>query len=245
MKGNVLKGLMIFVCALLVEKVAFADDVVELPPEELARESVLPVFDKSIMVKNRNVVTTGHVDADIFYGMAMTEPIADVSKIGLGVYYNFNEDHALGVLYAKNSTGLSSYAKQLRSAPYELDFNRAPKPDSTLMLDYNLKLFYGKMSITKSAVFNLMLYASAAGGVVKYTHKAYPAAALGIGQKFFFTNNFALRVDLRLYGHQAPDPFLSTPTSGVSVNKPTPDYGDFQDQMTYTTNLDVGFSYLF
>lgn len=246
MKSNVLKGLMIFVCALLVEKVAFAADVVELPPEELARESVLPVFDKNVMVKNRSVVTTGRVDADIFYGMAMTEPIADVSKVGLGLYYNFNEDHAMGLLFAKNSSGLSSYAKQLNEK-YKLDFNRAPKPDSTMMLDYNLKMFYGKMSLTKSSVFNLILYASAAGGIVKYTHKSYPAAALGIGQKFFFTNSFALRLDLRMYAHQAPSPFLSDDVKniGVNTNKNAPDYSDFKDKMTYTTNLDVGFSYLF
>jgi outer membrane beta-barrel protein len=245
MKSNWIKGLLIFGVALLLQRTAFADEVVELPQEELARESVLPVFDKTIAVKNRNIVTQGRFDADIFYGMALTEPISDVSKFGLGVYYNFNEDHALGVMYEKNSTGLSSYANQLNSQ-YQLDFNRAPKPDSTMMLDYNLKMFYGKMSLTKSAVFNTMLYASASGGIVKYQNKSYPAGAIGVGQKFFFTNRLALKIDLRLYAHQAPSPFLSNPpTDGVNTNLPAPQYSEFQDRMTYTTNLDVGLSYLF
>lgn len=244
MKRNLVIGVLIFGAALLLQRTAFADEVVELPQEELAHESVLPIFDKNVSTRNRNIVTEGRIDADIFYGMAITEPISDVSKLGLGLYYNFNEDHALGVLFAKNSTGLSTYAKQLNEK-YNLDFNRAPKPKSTAMLDYNLKMFYGKMSLTKSGVFNLILFASASGGVVQYEHKSYPAAALGLGQKFFFTNQFALRLDLRLYAHQAPIPFLSTPTTGVNTGKAAPEFSEFQERMTYTTNLDLGLSYLF
>lgn len=240
---NGFRGVLIFVAAFLFHKTAFAE-VIELPPEELAQESVYPVFDKPVSVRSRNVVTAGRFDIVGFYGMALTEPIADVSKFGLALYYNFNEDHALGLLFAKNSTGLSSYANQLSAAPYNLDFNRAPKPESVMMLDYNLKMFYGKMSITKSTVFNTSLFGTAAGGMVKYQHKGYPAIALGIGQKFYMTNNLALRMDLRLYAHQAPIPFLSG-TTGVNTAKPVPAYGDFQERMTYTTNLEAGLSYLF
>lgn len=248
---NGLSILFIFALALFLQQVAVAAEVVDLPREELAQESVLPIFDKPVSVKNRNVVTAGHIDADIFYGFALTEPIGNVSKLGLGIYYNFNEDHALGLLFAQNSTGLSSYANQLHQQ-FGLDFNRAPKQNSTTMLDYNIKAFYGKMSLTKSIVFNTALYGTFAAGLVNYVHKSFPAVALGIGQKFYLTNHLALRADLRIYAHQAPSPFLdkrlydgSKPRPLPNDPDPVPAPSEFKERMTYSTNIDVGFSYLF
>lgn len=241
MLKNGFKAALIIVLALMLHKAAFAAEVVNLPTEELAQESVLPVFDKPVSVKNRNVVTQGRFEIDGFYGYAMTEPIANVSKLGLGLYYNSSENHAWGLIVAKNFSGLSSYADQLNQQ-FKLDFNRAPAPEMTIMGDYNLKAFYGKMSLTKSIVFNTQLYGSLSAGAVKYVHKTYPAVAFGIGQKFYFTKQWAFRFDLRLYAHQAPIPFLN---GKLQPNQPVPDYGDFQERVTYTTNLDVGLSYLF
>ncbi len=236
----------IIVSALLLNRLAFAADVIELPPEELAQESVLPVFDKVVAVKNRSIVTDGKIDVDVFYGYAMTEPIANVSKVGFGLYYNFNEDHALGLLYANNMAGTSDYAKQIEKQ-FSLDFGRAPMPKNVVMADYNLKVFYGKLSLSKSLVFNTILYGSASGGVIQYDHKPYPAGAIGLGQKFFFTKHWAFRFDMRLYAHEGPIPFLGgsklrNPLPG-GTQKPT--YDEFQDRLMFNTNLDVGLSYLF
>jgi outer membrane beta-barrel protein len=222
---------------------ALAAEIVELPKEELAQESVLPVFDNPTSVKNRNVVTQGHFEIGGFYGMALTEPIANVSKLGVSMYYHTSEDHAFGVFYTKNSTGQSDYAKQLFDQ-YQLDFSRAPAPNYTLMGDYNLKMFYGKLSMTKKTVLNVSLFASGAIGMVSYVNKSYPAVAMGVGQKFYLSNQFALRFDLRLYAHQAPIPFLEG-NPGIREGTAKPDYSSFQERMTYTTNLDLGVSYLF
>lgn len=243
MLRNVLKAGVVIICAFLLHNAAFAADVVELPQEELATESVLPVFDRSVSVKNRNIVTAKRWDADLFYSYAMTEPIANVSKLGVAVYYNISEEHALGFLYAKNFSGLSSYANQLDSQ-YNLDFSRAPQPLATYMLDYNIKAFYGKMSLTKSLVLNTLLYGSASAGMIQYEHKTYPAIALGLGQKFFFSRNWALRVDLRFYANQAPIPFLGN-NQLKPTTQPPPTFDQFQERVTYTTNLDFGLSYLF
>lgn len=237
---NGLKAVLIIVAALLLHKAAFAE-AIDLPTEELAQESVLPIFDKPVSVKNRAVVTEKRIEADVFYGYAMTEAIANVSKIGLGVYYNTSETSAWGLLFAKNFSGLSNYAEQLDSQ-YNLKFDRAPAPEMTVMLDYNVKAFYGKMSLTKSWVINTILYGSAAGGVVKYVHKTYPAVALGLGQKFYFTKNWSLRADFRVYGNQAPVPFLA---GYMQQGQPVPSYDRFEDKFQVSTTLDVGLSYLF
>lgn len=248
MLKNGIKAFAILVFALLLQKVALASasssEVVELPPEELAHESVLPVFDQPVSVKNRNVVTAKKFDMDLFYGYAMTEPIANVSKIGLGVYYNFNEDHALGLFYANNLAGLSDYARQIEKTPAtHLDLSKAPMPKNTIMADYNLKAFYGKMSVSKSLVLNTIIYGSGSLGVVQYENKTYPAVALGLGQKFYFNRNWALRFDLRLYANQGPVPFLGG--SKMQEGTARPSYDEFQERVLFTTNLDIGLSYLF
>jgi outer membrane beta-barrel protein len=238
---NGLKAAMVILAALLLHKAAFAAEGIDLPPEELARESVLPIFDKPVSVKNRAIVTEKRFEADVFYGYAMTEAIANVSKLGVGLYYNTNEKSAWGLLLEKNFSGLSNYAEQLDSQ-YGLKFDRAPAPEMTAMLDYNLKAFYGKMSLTKSWVLNTILYGSASGGIIKYQHKTYPAIALGIGQKFYFGKNWSLRADFRVYGHQAPVPFLN---GYMKDGQPVPSYDQFEDKFQTATNLDIGLSYLF
>jgi hypothetical protein len=57
-------------------------------------------------------------------------------------------------------------------------------PEASLFFDYNLKAFYGKMSISKNTVTNYHFFGSLAGGMIKYSNKTYPAIAAGLGQKF-------------------------------------------------------------
>lgn len=241
MLKNFLKVGAIIFCALLLQKTAFAGNEVELPHEELATESVLPVFDKSVSVKNRAIKTANRWDSNLFYSYAMTEPIANVSKIGFSAYYNFHEARSIGFLYARNFAGLSSYADQLKQQ-YSFDFNRAPQPQNTFLLDYNVKAFYGKMSLAKSMVINTILHGSLAGGVIQYEHKIFPAVVLGIGEKFYLNKSWALRFDMRLYTSQAPIPFKA---NALKSTDPKPTADQFDERITFTTTLDAGLSYIF
>lgn len=232
---NIFLCVLIFAAAIALQSVSLAAEVINLPEEELAKESVLPVFREKTTVKNRNVVTEGRWEAQASYGYAMTEPIFNVSKLGVGIYYNFNEDHALGLLWSQNMSGLSDYAQQLKEeiAGIGQTFENAPKPKAMILADYNLKAFYGKMSLTKNTVINSILFVSAGAGVAQYENKSYPAISGGLGQKFYFTKNFSLRADLRLQAHQAPIPFKKQ--TEVS----------YSERVHYFTVLDLGFSYLF
>lgn len=234
-----------FIIMVLLSAKVFADDV-EVPLDELAQESVYPVFDNPVSLKNRNVQDSGTFDLGVFGGFALTEPIYSTSKVGIDFNYHLSETHSLGLLFAKNSNGLSRDAQGLKD-DFGLDFTRAPAPEYSLMGDYNFKLFYGKLSITKQAVMNTSIYFSSALGMVKYVHKSYPALAVGIGERFYFNNHFSLKVDLRLYANQAPIPFkgnaLKDGTKGPA--DPVPAYTSFDERLTYTTNLEIGLNYLF
>lgn len=213
-----------------------------LPKDELAQESVYPLFDNPKSVRNRNIKDASTFDVGIFGGMAITEPIANTSKFGLSLNYHLSEAHALGLIYAKNSTGLSKDAQGLKN-DFGLDFTRAPYPEYSLMADYNYKMYYGKLSVTKNGVINTSIYVSAAAGMIKYIHKSYPAVAFGIGERFYFTDHLALKLDLRLFLNNAPSPFKAGALrEGID---PVPSYNDFSDKMTYTTNLELGLNYLF
>lgn len=218
-----------------------AAEIIDLPPEELAQESVLPVFDRVEATKNRMIVTAKKMEAHAFYGLGLTEAVANTSRIGFGVYYNWTEDHSIGFLYAKNSSGLSSYSNQL-NAKFGWDLSRAPGPDYSAMADYNFKAYYGKMSLSKMAVGNFILFFSGSGGIVKYVHKSYPALSAGLGQKFFFNRNLSLRIDFRLQGHNAPNPFKrGLIENGTEV----PAYNQFDDQFDLNQIAEVGLSFLF
>ena len=225
----------------------FAEDNVNVPADELTQETVYPVFDNPVSVKNRNIQDSGVMDLGVFGGLAITEPISNTTKFGISANYHFSETHSFGILYAKNSTGLSKDAQGLKT-DFGLDFNRAPYPEYTLMGDYNFKAFYGKLSIMKDGVVNTSIYGSFAGGVVKYIHKSYPALAIGVGERFYFGHHWSLKVDLRLYAHQAPVPFKTGALrdgSGPGGLDPIPAYDSFSERLTYTTNLEVGLNYLF
>lgn len=225
---------------------ATADDV-EVPVDELAQESVYPIFDNPVSVKNRNIQDSGTFDVGFFGGLALTEPIYNTTKFGIAANYHLNETHSIGVLYAKNSSGLSRDAQGIKE-DFGLDYSRAPAPNYSFMGDYNFKLFYGKLSLTKQAVMNTSIYFSGSLGMIKYAHKSYAALAIGVGERFYFTNHLSLKVDLRLYANQAPIPFKANALKDGSNGRPLdpiPAYGSFEERLTYTTNLEVGLNYLF
>lgn len=214
----------------------------ELPDDELAKESVLPVFEKPGMVRSRNVVTKSRYELGLYYGWLMTEPIFDTSRLGAALYYHSNEDTAWGGVFFAHSTGLSTYAKQLKGPNFGLDFDRAPKPLYSISLDYNKKLFYGKMSVSKTTAINTHLQGLLGVGITQYeNNKNYFSLSGGVGYKFYFTNNLSFRTDLRLLIHQAPTPFKR----GALTSPTDPGFGVFDDRIHYTNTLDVGMNYLF
>lgn len=231
----------LFILTFLVAGFSVAAERVAVPEDELARESVTPVFEHSVSVKNRNVSTEGRVDIGIFGGLALTEPIANTTKLGLELNYHFTEVHSLGAFVTMNSSGLSKDAEGLKN-DFGLDFTRAPQPENTLMLNYEYSPFYGKLSMTKSAVINTTIYGSAAGGMVKYQHKSYPALAIGIGERFYFGKRFSLKLDFKVLAHEAPIPFKA---NALKVGDPIPSFDSFEERLTYTTNLQLGANFLF
>ena len=241
-KSHSIKLKAFYLTAILLFSFHLNAQEINVPTDELAKESVYPVFDNPVSVKNRNVKDFRTIDVGIFSGLAITEPISNTSRFGVALNYHFTEVHSLGLQWAKNTTGLSKDAEGLKT-DFGLDFTRAPYPEYSLMADYNYKLYYGKLSVTKNGVINTSIYTSGSAGMIKYVHKSYPVLAVGMGERFYITDHIALKVDLRIFLNQAPIPFKSGALrTGID---PVPSYDSFSERFTYTTNLEVGVNYLF
>lgn len=223
---------------------AFAEtEVIEFPEEELATESVLPKFDRTVAVKNKFIEFSKRYELGGYFGLALNEPFFNTNKVGLSGTYHLSEDGGINVMYSHWLGGVSSYSKQLEDE-FGLDFSRAPAPKGLLLASYELKAYYGKMSLSKKVTTHLSLYGLFGLGMAIFENKSYPALNLGLGQKFFFTKNLAARFDLRLVMHNAPVP-TSAPDKGLRTNRPVPEKSEFDDSLTYNTNLDIGLIYLF
>lgn len=234
-----------FTAFILFSSVGFSEEI-DVPTDELARDSVYPVFDSQVSVRNRNVKDSQTFDVGIYGGLAISEPVYNATNMGFSINYHFSEVHSLGLLWSKNSVGLSKDAQGLKE-DFHLDFTRAPYPVSSILADYNYKLYYGKLSFTRNGVINTSIYTSFAAGVTQFIHKSYPTIAAGIGQRFYLTDSIAFKTDLRLFANTAPIPFkagaLKDDTS--LLPDPIPSYESFSERMTLTTHLEFGLNYLF
>jgi len=212
----------------------------ELPAEELAKESVVPKFDNSTTVKSRNVVLDHKFETGVYYGWNFAEPIENQSKIGVNLGYHWDEMSSLFINYSSWISGLNN---QYSSALYSkgLDFTRAPALQTSMWGNYEWNIFYGKISIAKQAVGNLSVYPIMGVGMTTYTNKSYYGVNGGIGTKFYFSPHWALRVDFKIQYSGQPSPFLPN----ILTSKPVPQPSDYQDTYSVGSILDVGLVAIF
>lgn len=182
------------------------------PEEELAKESVLPVFDVPTMVKNRNVTVDGRFEIGGFGGFVTDEPIYNQMILGGIATYHFNEVHGLNLIYGQYQKGVGQYSKDLNSS-VGLDFSKTFAPQSYLVGNYQLTGYYGKISLLKNWNASIHLYGLIGAGAVMYQGLQQFALDYGVGQRIYFTKNFALRFDYRFMRYNGPNPVSASKES--------------------------------
>ena len=238
-KGGPMKPYLSLFVVLFVTLPSFAEKV-QFPDEELARESVLPVFDRNVSVMNRNVNTAGKTEVGIFGGMNLKEAFYAPMLLGFGATYHMNEVHGVNVKFLSFLGGNSTYADELQDK-YSWDFQFLPKPEYAALGHYQYTMYYGKMSLTKSMVFNLSLYGMLGGGIIGFSGTALPNLSAGFGQKFYLTPNSAIRADLRLLSFQGPD-IVSRRVDNLDSQMAV---SDFDKKLLFYTVMTVGYVYMF
>ncbi len=188
---------------------AKADDVVQFPESELARESVLPVFDQPEAVKKRYVPTDGRIEVGGFLGTSLNDPFLYDYPVGIEAQYHLNEISALGLIvegYANTNTSYVSQIQQINGAGSAIKFGQNPQPTFAALAEYEFTPYYGKISLSKQNVLNLNISATARAGMMNLSVGGSSiTGGLGLNERFFFTRNFGIKLDLSALFYTKPD----------------------------------------
>lgn len=226
------KSLLILLASLSCT-LAHADDPLEFPEEELARETVLPVFQQRRVVLNRSVITEKRLEFGLGGGLEMNEPYYNDLMIQAMGTYNLTDVHAINVQGLFWQDGLSDYGTQLAAGGAKFqpfDATPAPHPKYAMMVNYQFIAYYGKISVTKQTVMNLNLFGLAGIGYLGMDGQNTVALNFGLGQNFFFTKHFGVRVDLRTFVYRGPNP--ASPGNPALKSPLT-----YEDRIFYNTQL--------
>jgi outer membrane beta-barrel protein len=223
------------------EKMAF-------PENELARETVLPVFDVPNSVRNRNVEVAGKFELGGFMGSVSDEAVFKQNQYGLVGTYHFNEIHGVNLTVGMMPSGVGTYADSLKEATSStarpLDLTHAFGPKSYILANYQLTGFYGKMSILKNLVVNTHIYGMLGLGTVNYDGMNALALDFGLGQRFYILKNLALRFDLKFVRFTGPNPIV-VPSKNADLAAGRLKITDFETTNYLMTNITGGLVFLF
>ena len=217
---------------------------VQFPDEELATESVLPLFDQPQAVRNRLVPLAGRFEIGGGGSYDLVEPFFNPYGINVIATYNFSEENGVNLFYNYYMGGNTSYVNQLNNIPNtssKFNLQNAPAPAYLLLVNYQYTAFYGKLSLAKDFVMNLSLFGFAGAGGFQIGDGLNPTLDVGLGQKFYFSSNNAIRFDLRFNFYQGPDVVSSTiPASGGTVSS-----SNFSKRLFIGSLLSASYVYLF
>ena len=224
---------------------------VKFPTEELATESVLPLFDNTEAVKSRIVTTAGRLELGLDLGWALNEPWFKTLRYGGHLGYHFNESHGLTVMGQVYEQGINQNARNIFAsggqAPIYINMENAPQSQYHVFLNYQVTPFYGKVSITKNSVMSLSLYGYAGLGVVGIgsveTEQAI-AGNIGFGQKFYVSKSLGIRTDFGFVIYRGPfyvadDKLVDNPNVSSDDNPPEFRVSEFEKKTNFDFQLTI------
>lgn len=251
-----MKHLLLVFSTLIFTAQAYSTQI-EFPQEELAKESVLPVFEGgTTAVKSRRVTETGKFEVGLMGGMVFNEPFFDPLAYGLVAGYHFNEFSAIVLHAVMRQDDISSDARQVDSDLASknqqiINFLAVPVPKYYFMANYELTPYYGKISLSKDSVMNLLLHVHGGLGMIDVGGEMTWIANLGVGQTLFFTKNLGLRADLKFLMYEGPNvvsrPDLTNPHfSNPAAQNPTSplEPSAFDKQFNFSPSVMIGLVYL-
>ena len=180
---------------------------IQFSEDELARESVVPVFDNPEAVKLRNVGTKNRFEFGLYGGWTLNDALFSPLTGGGSISYNFTEVHAAQVQAGIFSTSPSQYVSDIEGSSRGNVKNLAnsPAPKLLMMANYQITPYYGKVSITKQNVMNLSLFGTLGVGTIQIGDSSSLVFGLGLGQKLYLGKNWGLRADLKALFYSAPN----------------------------------------
>lgn len=194
---------------------------IRFPDEELAAETILPVFDPVRMVLNRNINLKYRFEAGGGVTFGLDEPFRFSFYPTAFLSFHLSDIHGINLTgswlppyYSKAGNRLkkgvcnTTNERKENCSEFKLfDVHRVPYPYIMGFLNYTYTPYYGKISLTKKLVMNMSLYGFLGPGLIVFNENSRTFAFnMGIGQRFYLSRYFALRTDVGFYGYYGPDP---------------------------------------
>ncbi len=221
-------------------------ETIEFPEEELARETVLPRFNATSFVQNRNIVLKSHLEVGLGAGLNLQDALYNKQNFHVDLHYNFSETHAVGLTYIHVMQGLSEMGQELKAGrgiePDTFDASLAPTLERMVLGEYQLMAYYGKVSFSKYSVMNLALYGLLGAGTVSFSDLDSYALSVGFGQKFYLNKRMAVRGDLRLIVYEGPNPIQDNPD--LQVGDPPVSSRDLDSVFYFPIFLNIGIEFI-
>lgn len=218
---------------------------INFPEEELATESVLPLFDPPDAVKKRNVVMDKKIEFGLSGGYWLNDPFLNPLVAGISAGYHFTEESGIKLEGSYLSKGLTTYSEQLKTR-FGYDYSLPPSLTYLAMGYYEWTPFYGKISLTKKGVANLSHNFVIGGGVIGTEDGTLATVGLGIGQKYYFSPRWGLQLNMRSLIYQGPN-FASPKTRSLQPSNWTsarPKNSDFEQEAKFQFLLTAGLVFI-
>ncbi|MFK8138546.1 MAG: outer membrane beta-barrel domain-containing protein [Bdellovibrionales bacterium] len=232
---NKIKPLIVFSICSVFALGAFSEEkkqkTIKINKKELATETVLPVFRVKKVLRKRNVVKENRGEVGFALGSTLNDAFFDNNLLRLHFSYHLNEVHAVSVDYGSYISSGNNFQDQISGPPINIgDWDNVPLLESYAALNWEYTPYYGKISITKQGVYNLSTSTILGLGSITYGGESATYLQAGVIQKFYFSPNWGLNLDLRIQNYIFPD-FLGAST----VNTPP-----FEDENFFNMTLMFG-----
>ncbi len=155
------------------------------------------------VVQNRTYSKKEKIQIGLLGGRAMDDPFLATNFYGGNISYNFSEFWGVSVLGWKYNVSPSNALTVLRAGGKEAN---TIEPHNYIGAEASGSFLYGKLSlIGKKIIYYDMHFTAGMGSTNTENDSAAFTASLGLGQRFYITQNMSLRMDYRVQTYQATE----------------------------------------
>ena len=162
------------------------------------REKYWAKGDKASMgvVQNRLFSKAGKFQLGLLGGITFSDPFLSVNTLGLNFGYHFNEYLGASLVAWKHFVGPSSALESFRASSGATANTNEPRV--YVGAEMSGSLLYGKLSVLGASIIYFDLHVDGGIGATVTETGTYFTPSVGLGQRFYITQNFSLRLDYRL-----------------------------------------------
>jgi len=148
------------------------------------------------VVQNRTYSKYGRFEVGLLGGVIFSDPFLSIQSLGFEAGYHISEFLSVNLLALKNFSSPSS-ALQTFQQTLGATVN-TNNPINYFGGEVAASILYGKLSVLGQAIIYYDLHLLGGLGEMNTDSGHYVAPSLGIGQRFYLSQRFSLRVDYRM-----------------------------------------------